>query len=589
MMRTFAAVVFSALLSTGGLASSAAPDTQAAAQAKPKPAAPRPATQKPAPKPAAPVAAPKAEPPPPPPPATDVRMKTSSTQGAQVSQNNTYLQGARQRVEFPGVVTLDQCDLKRSVMLNTTAKKYRVQPYPEAAPAPPPAPAAAAAAATPLDAQSAQIAEMQKMMAGAQPAPPAEKIKGGVVTFTTTLSDTLERQQMFGLEARRIKTLVIKQSSNSACDKAPMKIEIDAWYVDLPAQSGCARAAAQPAAPPPAEPGACVDKIETRVAGDVKLGFPIKIVTTTTTGEGDRTESATSSQEVTELEITRLDRALFDVPTGYVEANSSAEIVPALATGGSLADALFGSTADGSSSAAPKKAGTIRIGVLEPINKTTRDLPPSSLRQDLVAKFNKAPYEAIAIAGNSPTAVEQDAARMQCDYIMLTEIVEAKTSKPGKMGGLTKVTGGTPKDSHDVKLDYKLYAVGATQSPKISGNAKASNGGFGVGSALRLAAFAGQLYMRMMMGGMGMGMMNPMMALSGMGGLGPMGGGLFDPRASAMSSMFMGGSGSMMAGMGGMPGMSSVADPSEAGMRDTVSEALGNGAKAAMEQLGKKK
>lgn len=586
MLRPFAAVVFATLLSATGAASGGSAVVDTGTQAKPKPPAPRATTQKPAPKPAAPVAAPKPEAPP---PATDVRMKTASTQGAQVSQNTTYLQGARQRVEFPGVVTLDQCDLKRSVMLNTAAKKYRVQPYPEPVAVTAPA-APAAAAPAPVVAGDAQSAQMAQLMATAQPAPKEEKTKGGVVTLTTTLSDTLERQPLFGLEARRIKTIVIKQSSNSACDKAPLKIEIDAWYVDLPAQSGCTRAAAAPAPQPVAtEPGACVDKIETRTAGDVKLGFPIKMVTTSTTGEGDKLEVSTSSQEVTELEITRLDRALFDVPAGYVEANSSAEIVPALATGGSLADALFGSTADGSSMAAPKKPGAIRIGVLEPINKTARDLPPSSLRQDLVAKFNKAPYEAIPIAGNSPTAIEQDAARMQCDYIMLTEIVEAKTSKPGKMGGLTKMTGGTPKDSHDVKLEYKLYAVGATQSPKFSGNSKASNGGFGVGSALRLAAFAGQMYMSLMMGGMGMGMMNPMMAMSGMGGLGSMGGGLFDPRASAMSSIFMGGSGSMMSGMGGMPGMSSVADPSEAGMRDTVSEALGNGAKAAMEQLGKKK
>ena len=83
---------------------------------------------------------------------------------------------------------------------------------------------------------------------------------------------------------------------------------------------------------------------------------------------------------MTELEITRLDRALFDVPADFVEASSSAEIVPALATGGSLAEALFGSTVDGSSMAAPKKPGVIRIGVLEPINKTTRSLPTSSLR-----------------------------------------------------------------------------------------------------------------------------------------------------------------------------------------------------------------
>ncbi len=89
-----------------------------ASQAKP---AQRPATKKPAPAKPAPAAAPapKPEPPPPPPPPPGVKMTTAYTQGAQVSQNTTYLQGARQRVEFPGVVTLDQCDLKRSLLLNT--------------------------------------------------------------------------------------------------------------------------------------------------------------------------------------------------------------------------------------------------------------------------------------------------------------------------------------------------------------------------------------------------------------------------------------------------------------------------------------
>jgi len=76
------------------------------------------------------------------------------------------------------------------------------------------------------------------------------------------------------------------------------------------------------------------------------------------------------------------------------------------------------------------------------------------------------------------------------------------------------------------------------------------------------------------------------MAMSGMSGMGGPGGGmggLFDPRASAMSSM-MSSFGMNMGGMGG-----AVPDPSDAGMRDTLSEAIGNSAKAAMEQLGKKK
>lgn len=572
MLRRLA---IAALALAVALASSSA--IAAEPQAKPRPAAPRkPLPPKPAP--AAPAPPPVAETKPEPPPPPGVRMTTAYTQGAQISQNSTFLQGARQRVEFPGLVTLDQCDLRRSVILNTSARRYRVQPYPEAATATP------AAAPEPMDLQAAQMAQLT----GGPPKPPAP---GGVVTLTTTHSDTLERQTMFGFEARRIKTLVIKQSTGTACDKSPLKVEIDAWYVDLPAQAGCTRPAS-PAPAPVADPNACTDRIETRVAGDVKLGFPIKTATVTTIGEGDKLETTTSGQEVTALEVTPLDRALFEVPKDFVEAHSTAEVVPALAAGGSLADALFGSTADGTSAATPKKPGAVRIGILEPINKTARDLQTASLRRDLVGKFNKAPYEAIPLAGSAVAEIEQNAARLQCDYLLLAEVVEAKTSKPGKMSGLSRLTGGgPPKDSHDVKVDYKLFALGATQAPKLSGNAKASNGGFGVGSALRLASFAGQMYMSMMMGGMGMGMMNPMM-MSGMGGLSPMGGGLFDPRASAMTSMFSSlGGGAMagmtgMAGMGGMPGM---ADPSESAMRDTVSEALGNGAKAVMEQLGKKK
>ena len=48
---------------------------------------------------------------------------------------------------------------------------------------------------------------------------------------------------------------------------------------------------------------------------------------------------------------------------------------------------------------------------------------------------------------------QQDAARLQCDYVLLSEIVEAKTSKPGRLSGLSKMAGGgPPKDSHDVKI-----------------------------------------------------------------------------------------------------------------------------------------
>jgi hypothetical protein len=505
------------------------------------------------------VAAPKTDPapppeaPPPPPPATDVRLTTALTQGAQVSQTTTYMRGPRQRIEFPGVVSIDQCDAKRSLLVNTAAKRYRVQAYPEPRPVP-----------APTDMQAMQ--QMMPGMPGGQP-------RGGVVTITTTVTDTLERQSLFGLEARHVKTTVVKQASGNACDKTPMKVEIDGWYVDLPDQGSCAHPAAE-STPPQSEGSACVDHVEQRTVGDVKPGVAVKAITTTTVGEGEKALVSTQASEVTSLEITRLDAALFDIPAGYVEATSAAEIVPGIAQGGSLADALFGSTADGTSTAAPKRPGVIRVGVLEPINKSSRQLPAGQLRLDLVAKFSKGPFEALPVAGTSPEAIESTAARLECDYLLLTEITEVKASKPGKLGSMMKMgSGAPPKDVYDVKLDYRLFAANATSAPKFTGSAKGSSGGgFGLGSALRLAAFAGQMYM-------GMGMMG------GMGGMGLMGSlNMMNSVVTPMMTMNSTPSTGGMPGMGGMLG----GDPSDADVRDTVSEAFDSEAKSAMDQIKKK-
>ena len=66
---------------------------------------------------------------------------------------------------------------------------------------------------------------------------------------------------------------------------------------------------------------------------------------------------------MTSLDVTRLDASLFEIPSDYTAASSSMELVPSVASGASLEEALFGSTADGTSQATPKKPGTIRIGV----------------------------------------------------------------------------------------------------------------------------------------------------------------------------------------------------------------------------------
>ena len=596
MVRTVIVAVLIAALGMG------APGL-AMAQTTPRPGA-KPQAKKPvAPAPAAPT------PPPPPAPPSDVKVVTSYTQGAQVSVNTTYLSDGRQRVEFPGLVAIGQCDLKRTVLVSPAAKRYRVQPDPVAAP-----PAVSPTSPFGLTPNGAEIAAalgggvgaesplagfvetggLPIVPGGYQAGQTGAPQKNGVVTITTTLADTLERQTMFGLEARRIKTTVTRQATGDVCDKTALRTEIDAWYVDLPkTASSCGRT--PPAAPEaPVASGECRDRTETHVVGDVTLGFPVKTVTTNLSGEGDKQESSTTSAEVTSLEITRLDRALFEVPANFIEAKSALELAPAMATGSSLADVLFGSIADGSSTATVKAAGVTRIGVLEPVNTSARgSLRMRALRQELVAKLTKGPFEAVPLGGSAQVS-GADAARFECDYVLATDVTDVKTSKPGKLSGVTRMTGGgPPKDRQEVKMAYRLYPADGTATIKLAGDVKADNGGgFSIGSALRVAAFAGQLYMTfggmgMMNGyggmggmGMGMGMMNPMFAMSRGGGMGAMGSSFFDPRSMAMSSMAMG-----FGGMSGLPGLPGMGDPSEAEVSKVVSKALDDIAKATTDKL----
>src|SRR5262249_17305076 len=217
--------------------------------------------------------------------------------------------------------------------------------------------------------------------------------------------------------------------------------------VDLPQRGASCKIAPKPE-PPAAAANECRDRVETKVVGDATMGFPVKSVVTTITGEGDKDRhETTSASEVTSLEITRLHRALCDIPALSARATSSAELMRPPATGTSLEEALFGSTADGTGKAAPKQAGVIRFGVLEPIDKSGRALNARLLRQELAGKFSSRPYQALPLSGSSATAIEADAKRLECDYVLLTEISEVKTSKPGKVGGLLKAASGGPANA----------------------------------------------------------------------------------------------------------------------------------------------
>src|ERR1700733_3139162 len=109
------------------------------------PAQPAPQKPKPAKKPAAAAKPAEKAPTPAPAPPKDLKIRTKYVNGAQASENTTYMKGVRQRFEFPGVPLIPRCNLKRSVLLHDPTKHYMVvradTPVPEPAePAATPAP-----------------------------------------------------------------------------------------------------------------------------------------------------------------------------------------------------------------------------------------------------------------------------------------------------------------------------------------------------------------------------------------------------------------------------------------------------------------
>ena len=331
--------------------------------------------------------------------------------GAQVSENTTYLKGLRQRFEFPGITMIAQCDLKRRVQMHDGTKRYLVLP----------ADASLLVSSATDAAKDVPVAANTTRGPGAPtPATP----RGGVVTETITLTDTGERKQMFGFEARRIRVAVARQPGEGACETTATTVETDGWYADLPEVASCADFPAPTRAAAGPEPD-CVDHVVSQQVGDGRLGFALRTETTTTLVDAgakakdrERDKAVTiTSMEVIDLKVTSLDGALFEVPADYTQVSDYASLLPSLAAGGSLANAIFGSITDGTAAIAPKTEGVIRIGVATPANKSGRDLPDLKLVGALLGGFTTVPFESVPVSGDKGADLDRDAASKECDYV----------------------------------------------------------------------------------------------------------------------------------------------------------------------------
>ncbi len=401
--------------------------------------------------------------------AQNYKIKQTTTLADQKIESTIYVKGSRKRTESGGmmgmgadVATIEQCDLKRTVKVSDKKKQYFIEPF---------ATTSGETVPTTAKTPSAQTAKVTK---------------GGTLTMTSSINDTGERKQMFGLTARHLKTSMKMESSADACSPTNMQMETDGWYVDLP-QFSCPFSMASNPMPyqRPAKSG-CQDRTVVKETGGGKLGFPLQLTTSMNGGE-----SGGFSQTIETLEFSKatLDDALFNVPASYTLAKQEQDLYgrpdfSAMMKGGQDSDdedkpksAGIKATPPpmpGMTMYSPKKPGVKRIGVVAPTNPSGENVSTANLQSYLVQQLSVGNVEAV------PVENESDAKMAKCDYILTSDFSKLKQSAASKVGGfLGKVTNTdtSAAKSWDVQIDFLLIALpdgrSATKSKtvtKTSGN-----------------------------------------------------------------------------------------------------------------------
>ena len=367
----------------------------------------------------------------------DVKIKSRQTAAGQSYENTTYIKGKRQRTESMGgkMITLTQCDLRRSVQLNPQAKTYLVSLFEQ------------------------NQSEIQN---------PKSKIEndgvvraGGTITSTITYKDTGEIKKMFGYTARHIITTMETVSSPDSCNPMNSKMQIDGWYIDAAFALDCDWGKYASGYTPSAKNG-CRDKYQTKTIGNGKRGYPVYEKMTMFDESGK--ESFSTVNEVLEISNATLEAALFDVPADYREAKNSVELYAASSTNNSGNSAAKiqksdddvptnSGTAAGIKDAAqantgipttvgPKKAGVVRIGLTnvktgavgEGINAAEL---AGAIQYTLADYLKGTNIELVQIEAKLASAIDSEAKQKECDYVIYAQASHKKGG--GGFGGFGKI------------------------------------------------------------------------------------------------------------------------------------------------------
>jgi hypothetical protein len=366
-----------------------------------------------------------------------------------VQRTTVYIKGKRQRTdeEQRQLATIHQCDLQRFVYLNLRNKTCLIQAS-ESGEEPQPSPPA------------------QPPAEREEKTPPAKPRKGGVVVIEGEITDTGERKEMFGLQARHILSRQVIDAQPGSCNPGRFEMTTDQWLVDLPRWTCVVKETPRTHVPTPMRPTRpdCQDTMRNLMKGNPALleGFPLYSKQTFIT-EG---HPISTIYEVTDLSLAELDPALFDLPSDCREMQDAQAFWAGVRSESqmSMADAMraaaraeMGKEME-PKSVGPKRAGVLRIGVsLKDNSGATLDVP--ELRREMVDTIDVRggdTVEAVPLMATASPELGTEAEAKQVDYILLVNLREAKPSVGRKLGGiLGRAAGVEVKDKTSAKLDYQ--------------------------------------------------------------------------------------------------------------------------------------
>lgn len=230
--------------------------------------------------------------------AQDLHIKKNITVGGySVSSTETSIKGARERTvsQSPtgNTITIRQCDLKQTVTVNEQAQTYLVA----------------------KDAQDEAALKAAAMVSGVP-----EASSGGYITETAAVTDTGERKTLYGYQARHLKSKVTVQSSPNACSQLNQQYEVDGWYADVAKDMATS---CQQFLPPVRQTEGCNDRVIRKRSGSAKPGYPMVENVTLHGADGSTQQLGVQTSEITKP---NLEKELFDIPAGYREVKTVAEL-----------------------------------------------------------------------------------------------------------------------------------------------------------------------------------------------------------------------------------------------------------------------